>query len=259
VSVGARLPAPAPATLPGAGEVHVWRAHPSQWCEQATRRRAQAMLAAEELARNASFRFATLRHRDLVTRLLCRQALSRCLPLPPSAWRFDAPPLQRPELAAPFARSELRFNLSHAGDVVLCALACGAAVGVDVEAAGRLDDAATLAAAHFAPSEAADVLACPATRRGERFLRYWTLKEAFAKAHGGGLSLPLDAYALRLGPPIGIAFDARIDEDPARWRFAAGAIDAAHPYAVALASPVPLRLRHFLLDADGAGHPLTAG
>jgi 4'-phosphopantetheinyl transferase len=83
---------------------------------------------------------------------------------------------------------------------VLCALAVGRRVGVDLVGArpGRADDA--VARALFAPGEVAGLRALPPEARAPAFRRCWTRKEAYVKARGEGLALPLDAFEVSLGP-----------------------------------------------------------
>jgi 4'-phosphopantetheinyl transferase len=101
-------------------------------------------------------------------------------------------------------------------------------VGVDVEhtATPRFDAQACLevAASHFADSEIAGLAALPPEARRERFFAIWTLKEAYIKARGLGLALPLDSFAFEVGadPPGGAAaieirFAPGLEDDAARW------------------------------------------
>ena len=113
----------------------------------------------------------------------------------------------------PVPASELRFNLSHADDFALLALALGRAVGVDVEPADRRVDLEPIAERFFAPAERAALFALPPTARLAGFLELWTRKEAYLKARGDGLRADLAAFAATLGPhprltPIGDALDA---------------------------------------------------
>jgi 4'-phosphopantetheinyl transferase len=116
----------------------------------------------------------------------------------PADWRFATGEFGKPYLADPPVGRDVRFNLSHSRSRVAVALALGAEVGVDVEAldrAERFDSG--IADAYFAPDEAAALRAIDdeALRR-EQFLRLWTLKEAWIKATGRGLSQPLDAFSI---------------------------------------------------------------
>ena len=86
-------------------------------------------------------------------------------------------------------REDLHFSLSHSGHWAVCALS-DAPVGVDVEQP-RCTEA--VARRFFRSDEL--------TALDPVFLtRLWTAKEAFVKALGRGLTIPLDSFAVRLGP-----------------------------------------------------------
>ena len=100
-------------------------------------------------------------------------------------------------------------------------VARGREVGVDVERGDR-PVAVEPALRLLAPSEAADLESRTGEAKSRRFLAYWTLKEAFAKARATGLSLPLDRCAFAIGPEGGVqaTIDPVLDPEPARWWFA---------------------------------------
>jgi 4'-phosphopantetheinyl transferase len=132
-----------------------------------------------------------------------------------------------------------RFNLSHTDGLAVCALSADLEIGVDVERADRDLRCDDLADRWLASEERAWLASYPAERRSEAFLRLWTLKEAYVKALGLGLSLPLSAFA------IAIADDGQIellrapasrDDASIRWQFEQWRIGQ---YWLALALPMP--------------------
>lgn len=93
--------------------------------------------------------------------------------------------------------SNLRFNLSHSGNMVFCAVA-DTDVGCDVEKVTEID--LKIAARFFFKEEYAALLACPdPAKRKDLFFRYWTLKESFMKVTGLGFMLNLDDFCILLG------------------------------------------------------------
>lgn len=118
----------------------------------------------------------------------------------PSAWQFIAQSHGKPELAPGQLAYDLRFNISHTKGMVVAAYAIGRDVGIDVEALDRqtFDDAG-IADAYFSPSEQTYLFSfAEPGQRKHAFLDLWTAKEAFIKAIGQGLSMPLDCFSVDL-------------------------------------------------------------
>jgi 4'-phosphopantetheinyl transferase len=106
--------------------------------------------------------------------------------------------------------------------LVACAVARHE-VGVDVEASNRRVDF-SIADRFFAPEEARVVKSMAPDERSRIFFRFWTLKEAFIKATGEGLSRPLDSFSFTL-EPVRITFHPEREQtphrdDPSEWHFA---------------------------------------
>jgi len=177
-----------------------------------------ALLTDAERARKSRFVFERHRHENLVTRVLVRTTLSRYRPLAPAAWRFEHNEYGCPRLEPACG---LEFNLSNHPSMVVCAVTEGAAVGIDVEPLERADEIVELAPQVFAPEERAALAALSPENRGDRAISLWTAKEAYIKARGMGVSLPLQDFAFRFDEPLSpsISFDATIDDDPERWWF----------------------------------------
>jgi 4'-phosphopantetheinyl transferase len=93
-----------------------------------------------------------------------------------------------------------------------------------------------IAADFFAPREVLALLKAPSAEQCERFFDYWTLKEAYIKARGMGLAIPLDQFwfTLDASAPVRIAFAPELDDDPASWQFARLRPSARHRVAVAV-------------------------
>jgi 4'-phosphopantetheinyl transferase len=227
--------------------VHVWLLDAPEDASAARAARCEAMLDDAERARMARYHFEADRRRYLFAHALVRTTLSRYAPgTPPDGWRFMTTKHGRPELAPDTPAPPLRFNLSHTAGLVACAVALGRDVGVDVEHVRppRLEprDKAggdawlEIANAHFAPAEIAALAAEPPAARRARFFAIWTLKEAYIKARGLGLALPLDGFAFELdarAPQIDVRFEAHMNEDAAGWHFAREAPTPTHALAVA--------------------------
>lgn len=179
------------------------------------------LLTPDERAKTRRFRFARDRHDCLVTRALVRTTLSRYAEVDPAAWRFEKNQYGRPHLVAGQCDRDLRFNLSHTRGLIACAVTIGREVGVDVETLSRSGETVAIADRYFSATEIRALRALPEDRQRVRFFEYWTLKESYIKARGMGLALPLDQFSFLLdaGPPIGIAFDPRLEDHADDWQF----------------------------------------
>jgi 4'-phosphopantetheinyl transferase len=202
------------------GAVHLWYVLSDAVTDPALLERYAAMMAPEERARHDRFAFQKDRHQFLVTRGTIRTLIGCALGVDPAACVFAADAYGRPALRHP-AGAPLAFNISHTRGLVVCALAREPEIGVDVEDVQR-PVGHDVARRFFSASEADALDRLPEPARTTRFYDYWTLKEAYIKARGLGLSLPLDGFTMLIdgGGPPAIRFSPRIDDDPTTWQFA---------------------------------------
>jgi len=172
-----------------AGEVHVWRA----WLDVSADLlgELEASLSPDERERAARFRFAKDRDRFVAARGILRDILARYLGVNAAALRFRYGAAGKPALED---SSELRFNASHSHGFALYAVTMEKDVGIDVELIRPRVAEERIAERFFRPSEAASLRALPQEKQAEAFFRIWTRKEAYIKAVGTGLSMPLDSF-----------------------------------------------------------------
>jgi 4'-phosphopantetheinyl transferase len=193
------------------------------------------LLSGDERAREARFHFDADKERFAIGRALTRIQLSRFLGGDPRSWTLVTNQYGRPELAAP---APIGFNVSHTDGLVACAVTGTPEVGVDVECIRRrlTHD---IAERFFAPREVADLRQHDEATQARVFFDYWTLKEAYIKARGMGLALPLAHFAFLLRPPAPpvITFDATLPDDATSWQFAQSWPTAEHRLAVAVRRP----------------------
>jgi 4'-phosphopantetheinyl transferase len=200
--------------------VHVDLVHTDSAEASAQRDAYLALMSVDEHERMARLIFERDRRRFLLTRALVRTMLSRYGRVAPAGWKFIENVHGRPELAdRPAGVPDLRFNISHTEGLIACAVTIGREVGVDVEHIGRrlTHD---VAGRFFAPAEVDALAKLPAEEQHRVFFDYWTLKEAYIKARGFGLALPLADFAFTLAPPAPtITFEPALEDDPATWQF----------------------------------------
>jgi 4'-phosphopantetheinyl transferase len=157
-------------------------------------------LSQDEMARAKGFYSEQDRRRFVMARGLFRLILSRYLDTEPGQLRFFYSPYGKPVLADSLGRGALNFNLAHSGGLVLYAITCNRAIGVDVERM-RTDFAyQELVGRFFSPRERRILRGLPPDTRCEAFFSGWTRKEAYLKARGDGLGYPPDQVEVSLGP-----------------------------------------------------------
>jgi 4'-phosphopantetheinyl transferase len=128
----------------------------------------------------------------------------------------------KPDLAGDAASSGLKFNLSHSAGQALLAVCNGRAIGVDIEELRPEVNCQDLSTAFFSAREVADLKSVPEQQRREAFFHCWTRKEAYIKARGQGLTLPLDKFDMTLLPGVPAELLAARDapEEVLRWSVA---------------------------------------
>jgi len=191
------LPPPAGLAL-SRDDVHVWRAS-----LELPASRVQSLkhtLAADELSRAERFHFQKDRKHFIVARGLFRAILSRYFDMEPGQLRFRYSPYGKPALATTPGQDTLSFNVSHSHGLALYAITRGREIGVDLERISADLDCEQIAARFFSPRENAVLRALPTELKSKAYFNCWTRKEAYIKARGGGLSLPLDQFDVSLAP-----------------------------------------------------------
>lgn len=231
-----------PVTL-GAHDVHVRYRLIDRFGEDEAARCIDTLSAGE---RKRAARFASARHRlmFIAAHAMLRTALSGYQNVRPEAWTFGEAANGKPVLAERHHGIDLTFNLAHTDDLVACAVARGADVGVDVEAVKSRVHALDVAMRFFSPAEVDELRTCGEGDRDARFIEIWTLKESYIKARGEGLSRQLAGF--------GFTFDAETS-----CRFMASMGDHAS-WQVELFAPTPAHRLAVAVRAGGVRHTLTA-
>lgn len=231
-----------------AGEVHVWTVFDDRVTDPELIASYHELLTPEESARQQRFFSPKHRHQQLLTRALCRSVLSLYTGVDPADWRFEAGEFGKPDVVAPAGYAWLRFNLSNTDGLVACAVTRDCELGVDVENMQRRGETVAIADRYFSASEAEALKALPESEQRERFFRYWTLKEAYIKARGMGLKLPLGQFSFQLEEgAIRISFGPEIEDEPSAWQFHQEQVSERHMLGLGVrrggASDLEVRIR----------------
>ncbi|MDP1545830.1 MAG: 4'-phosphopantetheinyl transferase superfamily protein [Anaerolineales bacterium] len=194
---------------------------------------AVSTLSADETERAAHFHFPADRDRFVIAHGSLRDILSRYLNCQPGEITFSVNQYGKTALNG----HKLKFNLSHSGGLALVAVTQGQEIGVDVERTRADMEHEEIAARNFSPGEIFELSALPTEQRAAGFFNCWTRKEAYIKAQGQGLSLPLESFDVSLSPAEpAILRDTRPDsQESARWTLLALDVDPQYAAAVAVA------------------------
>jgi 4'-phosphopantetheinyl transferase len=180
------------------------------------------ILSDSERIQQKRFHFEKHRHQYLITRALVRSVLSHYdNSLKPNQWEFTKNKYGKPSVSNSARENAVQFNLSHTDQLVVMAVTHHKEIGVDVEYLPRLGKPLEIANHFFSPNEVKQLLALPAEQQRNRFFDLWTLKEAYIKACGMGLSIPLDHFSFSFSDQkkIQIEFIPERNDQPELWQF----------------------------------------
>jgi len=199
-------------------DVHVWYCHCDDPEVVSHRDDYLSLLSAEEVARYQRFAFDKDRSLFLIARALLRTTLSRYAETAPGAWKFEQTAKGKLFLPGESAAPPLRFNISHSQQVAVCAVTRRRTVGVDVEWTRRQTDQ-KIVTYFLSEPELSHYHDAEGEARRELFFRYWTLKEAYAKAVGVGLALRFAEFSFHLEEHAPPAIVLASPAEASAWQF----------------------------------------
>jgi 4'-phosphopantetheinyl transferase len=220
--------------LLGNRDVHIWQLSLDQ--SAATMNHLRQLLAADEEERARRFHFEVDRRHFIAGRGCLRMILSRYLKTSPEKIEFTYTDYGKPQVAASGEPEQLlNFNLAHSRGVALYAFTRLGQIGVDIEYIRPEFPDREIARRFFSASEVARLENLPVETRPQAFFNCWTRKEAFIKAKGVGLSMPLDQFDVNLDPaePAALLRTTWDENEAAQWSLRA--IETAPGYAAAVA------------------------
>ena len=233
----------------GCGGIHVWRAGLDRSPEIVALLLNRLPVCERERA--LRFRFSLHQGRFVLARSILRRILSFYLDTDPWEIRLSTSRHGKPRIDPGMHRGDIRFNLSHSRDLALYIVAEGREVGIDVEYPDRGGAPEKIARRFFSPAEADRLESLPENHRISAFFSCWTRKEAFVKAMGAGLSVPLSDFTVTVRPedPPEVLYTAWDDIGPSKWTLMD--IDPGGGYAAAAAVAGTVGpVRYFSADFD---------
>ena len=218
-------------------EIHLWHLDQIDFDLPALAQACLSWLTDSELQRYHRYQFDRHRKQLLLARVLMRIALSRYdSSIAPASWKFSQNQYGKPAISEEQNTSSLYFNLSHSAEQAVLAVSRYRDIGVDIEFSSKPRRIEAIAQRYFSPAEAAAILSLPAEQQQDRFYDLWTLKEAYIKACGMGLAIPLQhfSYGFSEGGGLAIEFDPRREDSEQAWQF--WQLGARSDYKLALAA-----------------------
>jgi 4'-phosphopantetheinyl transferase len=219
-----------------AGQLQLWTVGTDDPADAAIACRLQRILSADEQMESRRFRRARDRDQFIIARALVRLALSQYFPIPAGDWRFDRDNYGKPFVASPQIWPPVRFNVSHTEGLIACLVTRSGEAAVDAEKVEYSRDLPLVARRVFSPAELTALSELSGRNWTTRFFDLWTLKEAYAKARGLGLSLMWSDISFELGPDNAISahFSSALNDDPSVWVFWRCPLSSRHIIAVAV-------------------------
>jgi 4'-phosphopantetheinyl transferase len=207
-----------------------------------------ALIAAGERERAMRFVDASGRSRFAVAHAVMRAILAQYVGCAPLEIDIAKEAKGKPVLGDRHGASAFSFNLAHSADRALLGVSRNRRIGVDLERENEGVGETEIARRFFSASEQAAIAAQRPDQRRAGFYRHWVAKEAVVKAHGGGMTVPLQrfdvvfadahsAHVRSLDPDMpGAAWIVRMLNVGGGWYGAAAAI--GHDWHVRFRTPV---------------------
>lgn len=207
-------------------DIDIWLTFYDQIVDDLVLARLRLLLSHEERRQEAGFYFADDRKRYLVTRAMVRELLSRYASTGPEHWVFSKNAYGKPIIAdvildADDQARDLSFNISHTRGLIALAVTRARDLGIDVENVASRRVSLDVANKFFSATEVAELARVAPDEQQDRFFEYWTFKEAYIKARGMGLSLPLDGFGFQFPhrDSVRITIDSDLNDRADRWSF----------------------------------------
>ena len=199
-------------------EVQVWRLRTD--LHRNVRDELAAFLSSDEVERAQRFRFAKDRARYVAGRSVLRALLAGYLTTNPKDVCFRYSEKGKPELEPARSNRRIQFNLAHSGDLAVYGFVEGRRIGIDVEELRFDFQTDEIAERFFSKAERETLRTLPVSQRHAAFFRCWTRKEAFVKATGDGLTMPLCDFDVSLSPdePASLLATRPVASEAAKWQ-----------------------------------------
>ena len=216
-------------------EIHLWHLDQAEFDESELEDRCSGWLTPIESERYQRYSFDHHRKQFLLGRMLIRKTLSQYAQILPDQWKFVENDYGKPAIDKAQQGDGLFFNLSHSGDRLVLAIARNEALGVDIESSNKARRVVKISDRYFSAAEVEGLFAQEEAEQLSRFYDLWTLKEAYIKACGLGLAIPLQQFSFSFPSAyrVRVDFSKERNDDESAWQF--WQIDPGGPFKMGLA------------------------
>lgn len=220
----------------GIGETHIWYSDIHMVASSGMLSCYTLLLNSDERSRLEQLCDDKVRCQYLVARALLRSTLTLYFPLVSETdWQFSTNAYGKPYITN-VGYEDVFFNLSHTEKMVVLAIAHKQEVGIDIEHLDTSIDCMEVASAFFHPDEIERLNVPTPELKTKHFIQMWTLKEAYVKARGKGLSLPLNSFAVDLTLPYKLVNHGTNGAVTKYWHFWQKQLEHRHIVAMVQAS-----------------------
>lgn len=197
-------------------------------------------LSSNEVKKKDRFHFVKDRDRYVIRHGVLRKILGSYLDVPACSVDIEYTEYGKPIIMGNNDDSWLQFNLTSSRDLALIAVTRMNPIGVDLEY--MIDDFPymDIALKYFSSGEMRQLYALPEESHKRAFFDGWARKEAYVKARGEGLSIPLDRFEVSICPGDRAELLHHDDDLHESFRWSLQAIDLGDHYAAAFAVEGPL-------------------
>jgi 4'-phosphopantetheinyl transferase len=225
-------------------EVHVWHA----LLDEQLAHRLEPVLSEEERTRADRFHFQKDRNHFIVARGMLRTILASYLNANPIDLRFCCGEKGKPALMNIGGKDSIEFNLAHSHGMALFAFSRNRVLGVDLEFIRNELAAEEVAEQFFSNAEVDALRSLSPEARSQAFFNCWTRKEAYIKARGEGLTMPLNEFDVSLvpGETAALLKNHKDPDEVSRWSMQSIPVEAGYVAAL-VAEGSDLRPKHFYL------------
>ena len=189
-------------------EIHLWSLDPRQISIAHKLDSLITLLSKSEVQKVQRYRHPQGQHDALITRLFIRSVLALYTEQDAQDLQFAITAHGKPELCN--SSLPIRFNLSHSNNLIICAVCLNHDIGCDVESLARKINIESIAKRYFSAHEYQSLQMLSPAAQKTRFFEYWTLKEAFVKATGLGISQGLNSFSFNIAAAEKTSFNDRI-------------------------------------------------